>query len=51
MQDAGSAPGMYNLVTQFPRRVIQIGQFPAEATLADAGLTARQEALRLEPVH
>ncbi|CAL5229441.1 g12764 [Coccomyxa viridis] len=50
-QDIGSAPGTYSLVTQFPRRVIQISQFPDKATFADAGLTGRQEALLLEPAH
>lgn len=48
-QGAGSEPGTYSLVTQFPRRVIQMSQYPSEATLADAGLTGRQEALLLEP--
>ena len=49
LQGAGSEPGTYSLVTQFPRRVIQMSQYPSEATLADAGLTGRQEALLLEP--
>ena len=51
LQDIGSAPGTYSLVTQFPRRVIQISQYPDKATFADAGLTGRQEALLLEPAH
>jgi hypothetical protein len=50
LQGPGSEPGQYNLVTQFPRRVIQMTQYPSEATLADAGLTGRQEALLLEPL-
>ena len=51
LQGAGSAPGTYSLVTQFPRRVIQMSQYSNKATFADAGLTGRQEALLLEPAH
>ncbi len=40
--------GSYKLVSQFPRRVI--GPEAGDATLSEAGLTARQEALLLEPV-
>ena len=41
-------PGSYKLVSLFPRRVI--GLEAGNATLSEAGLTARQEALLLEPV-
>eukprot|EP00887_Chlorella_sp_A99_P003297 scaffold9.g3297.t1 len=40
------APDSYNLVMQYPRRVFEDGG--AAATLAEAGLTHRQEALFLE---
>lgn len=39
-------PGSYHLATSFPRRVLEDGA--AGQSLADAGLTARQEALFLE---
>ncbi len=44
---AGHDPGQYQLIAQFPRRVIQ----PADVSqsLAEAGLSSRQEALILEP--
>ena len=40
--------GSYKLVSQFPRRVI--GLEAGDATLSEAGLTARHEALLLEPL-
>ena len=39
-------PGAYKLVTQFPRKVLKSG----DSTLAEAGLTQKQEALFLEPL-
>ncbi len=47
---AGTGPGTYKLVAQYPRRVIGLGALGPGATLADAGLTSRQEALLLEPL-
>lgn len=40
-------PGSYHLATSYPRRVLEDGA--GAQTLADVGLTARQEALFLEP--
>jgi len=45
--DPALPPGAFRLVTQFPRRVLE---HTAAGTLADAGLTQRQEAVLLEPV-
>ena len=42
----GAPPGMYRLVTQFPRRVLS-SDF--EGTISQAGIDPRQEALLLEP--
>ena len=42
----GSPPGMYKLVTQFPRRVLS-SDF--DGTISQAGIDPRQEALLLEP--
>ena len=39
--------GMYRLVTPFPRRQLQAG---GTASLEEAGLTQKQEALFLEPL-
>lgn len=47
---AGIRPGSYRLVAQYPRRVISLQELSTSATLADAGLTSRQEALLLEPL-
>ena len=47
---AAGEPGSYKLVLQFPRRVIAPDQVAGDATLRDAGLTSRQEALLVEPV-
>jgi hypothetical protein len=49
MQGAGGLlPGTYQLVLQFPRKVLQAAM---DQTLADAGLeTTSQQAVLLEPV-
>ncbi|KAL4436090.1 hypothetical protein ABPG77_005538 [Micractinium sp. CCAP 211/92] len=42
-------PGAYSLATSYPRRILQDGPSAAGLTLAEAGITAKQEALFLEP--
>lgn len=41
-------PGSYSLATSYPRRVLQDGPTAAGMTLAEAGITSKQEALFLE---
>ena len=45
----GIQPGSYSLATAYPRRVLQDGPAARAQTLAEAGLSAKQEALFLEP--
>ncbi|KAK9842580.1 hypothetical protein WJX81_007176 [Elliptochloris bilobata] len=47
LADPALPPGAFRLVTQFPRRVLE---HAAPGTLADAGLSQRQEAVFVEPV-